>query len=148
MPVENSTPIEIRNLTKNFGTVRALDGLDLTVRAGEVHGFLGPNGAGKSTTIRILLGLVKADSGSARLLGGDPWTGAVELHRHIAYVPGDVTLWPSLTGGETIDLLARMRGGIDEKRRAELIERFDLDPHKKARTYSKGNRQKVSLKIG
>jgi ABC-2 type transport system ATP-binding protein len=145
MPVDNSAPIEIRNLTKNFGTVRALDGLDLTVRAGEVHGFLGPNGAGKSTTIRILLGLVKADSGSARLLGGDPWTDAVELHRHIAYVPGDVTLWPSLTGGETIDLLARMRGGIDEKRRAELIERFDLDPHKKARTYSKGNRQKVSL---
>jgi ABC-2 type transport system ATP-binding protein len=136
------TPIAIRDLTKNFGAVRALDGLDLTVRAGEVHGFLGPNGAGKSTTIRILLGLVKADGGSARLLGGDPWTDAVELHRYIAYVPGDVTLWPSLTGGETIDLLARMRGGIDEKRRAELI---DLDPHKKARTYSKGNRQKVSL---
>jgi ABC-2 type transport system ATP-binding protein len=145
MPVDNVAPIEIRNLTKNFGAVRALDGLDLTVRAGEVHGFLGPNGAGKSTTIRILLGLVKADSGSARLLGGDPWTDAVVLHRQIAYVPGDVTLWPSLTGGETIDLLARMRGGIDEKRRAELIERFDLDPHKKARTYSKGNRQKVSL---
>ena len=110
-----------------------------------MHGFLGPNGAGKSTTIRILLGLVKADGGNVRLLGGDPWTDAVELHRQIAYVPGDVTLWPSLTGGETIDLLARMRGGIDEKRRAELIERFDLDPHKKARTYSKGNRQKVSL---
>ena len=125
--------------------MRALDGLDLTVRAGEVHGFLGPNGAGKSTTIRVLLGLVKADSGSVRLLGGDPWTDAVELHRQIAYVPGDVTLWPSLTGGETIDLLARMRGGIDDKRRAELIERFDLDPHKKSRTYSKGNRQKVSL---
>jgi ABC-2 type transport system ATP-binding protein len=145
MPVDNFAPIEIRGLTKNFGAVRALDGLDLTVREGEVHGFLGPNGAGKSTTIRILLGLVKADSGSARLLGGDPWTDAVELHRRIAYVPGDVTLWPSLTGGETIDLLARMRGGIDETRRAELIERFDLDPHKKARTYSKGNRQKVSL---
>jgi ABC-2 type transport system ATP-binding protein len=151
MPAENtvnsakSAPIEIRNLTKNFGAVRALDGLDLTVRAGEVHGFLGPNGAGKSTTIRILLGLVKADSGNVRLLGGDPWTDAVELHRQIAYVPGDVTLWPSLTGGETIDLLARMRGGIDDKRREELIERFDLDPHKKARTYSKGNRQKVSL---
>jgi ABC-2 type transport system ATP-binding protein len=145
MPVDNFAPIEIRGLTKNFGAVRALDGLDLTVREGEVHGFLGPNGAGKSTTIRILLGLVKADSGSARLLGGDPWTDAVELHRRIAYVPGDVTLWPSLTGGETIDVLARMRGGIDETRRAELIERFDLDPHKKARTYSKGNRQKVSL---
>ncbi|EID10947.1 ABC transporter ATP-binding protein [Mycobacterium xenopi RIVM700367] len=115
------------------------------MREGEVHGFLGPNGAGKSTTIRILLGVVKADGGTARLLGGDPWTDAVELHRQIAYVPGDVTLWPNLTGGETIDLLARMRGGIDEKRRAELIERFDLDPCKKARTYSKGNRQKVSL---
>ncbi|WP_407686210.1 ABC transporter ATP-binding protein [Mycobacterium sp. HUMS_1102779] len=145
MPVEQVAPIEIRGLTKYFGAVRALDGLDLTVRAGEVHGFLGPNGAGKSTTIRILLGLVKSDGGSARLLGGDPWTEAVDLHRRIAYVPGDVTLWPSLTGGETIDLLARMRGGIDGKRRAELIERFDLDPHKKARTYSKGNRQKVSL---
>ena len=137
--------IEIRNLVKNFGSVLALDGLDLTVREGEVHGFLGPNGAGKSTTIRVLLGLVKADSGTVRLLGGDPWTDAVGLHRQIAYVPGDVTLWPSLTGGETIDLLARMRGGIDEERRADLVERFDLDPTKKARTYSKGNRQKVSL---
>ena len=145
MSVDNHPAIEIQDLTKNFGSVRALDGLDLRVRAGEVHGFLGPNGAGKSTTIRILLGLVKADSGSVRLLGGDPWTDAVDLHRRIAYVPGDVTLWPSLTGGETIDLLARMRGGIDEQRRAELIERFDLDPRKKARTYSKGNRQKVSL---
>src|SRR6202035_5029690 len=93
----------------------------LTVRDGEVHGFLGPNGAGKSTTIRVLLGVVKADSGTARLLGGDPWADAVDLHRQIAYVPGDVTLWPNLTGGETIDLLARMRGGIDEKRRAELV---------------------------
>ncbi len=145
MSVDNVAPIEIRDLVKNFGAVRALDGLDLTVRAGEVHGFLGPNGAGKSTTIRILLGLVKADSGTVRLLGGDPWTDAVDLHRKIAYVPGDVTLWPALTGGETIDLLARMRGGIDEKCRTELIERFDLDPHKMARTYSKGNRQKVSL---
>src|ERR1700743_368245 len=145
MTVDNSSAIEIQGLVKKFGRVRALNGLDLSVRAGEVHGFLGPNGAGKSTTIRILLGLVKADSGSARLLGGDPWTDAVELHRQIAYVPGDVTLWPSLTGGETIDLLARMRGGIDENRRTELIERFDLDPHKKARTYSKGNRQKASL---
>ncbi|MEZ0366320.1 ATP-binding cassette domain-containing protein [Mycobacterium sp. pUA109] len=141
----NDSPIEVRGLTKNFGAVRALDGLDLTVRHGEVHGFLGPNGAGKSTTIRILLGLVKADGGTVRLLGGDPWTDAVGLHRQIAYVPGDVTLWPNLTGGETIDLLARMRGGIDEQRRAELIDRFELDPHKKARTYSKGNRQKVSL---
>ncbi|HYO03981.1 MAG TPA: ABC transporter ATP-binding protein [Mycobacterium sp.] len=137
--------IEVHGLTKNFGSVRALDGLELTVAEGEVHGFLGPNGAGKSTTIRVLLGLVRADFGIVRLLGGDPWTDAVALHRQIAYVPGDVTLWPSLTGGETIDLLARMRGGIDEKKRAELIERFDLDPSKKARTYSKGNRQKVSL---
>ena len=137
--------IEVQALTKNFGQVRALDGLDLTVAEGEVHGFLGPNGAGKSTTIRVLLGLVRSDSGTARLLGGDPWHDAVALHRQIAYVPGDVTLWPSLTGGETIDLLARMRGGIDESRRAALIERFGLDPSKKARTYSKGNRQKVSL---
>lgn len=137
--------IEIDTLTKNFGAVRALDGLNLRVERGEVHGFLGPNGAGKSTTIRILLGLVRADSGAVRLLGGDPWSDAVALHRNIAYVPGDVTLWPTLTGGETIDLLARMRGGIDEKRRAELTERFDLDPTKKTRTYSKGNRQKVSL---
>jgi ABC-2 type transport system ATP-binding protein len=137
--------IEVQALTKNFGQVRALDGLDLTVAEGEVHGFLGPNGAGKSTTIRVLLGLVRSDSGTARLLGGDPWHDAVALHRQIAYVPGDVTLWPSLTGGETIDLLARMRGGIDESRRAALIERFGLDPSKKARAYSKGNRQKVSL---
>jgi ABC-2 type transport system ATP-binding protein len=140
-----SAAIDVRGLTKNYGAARALDGLDLTVAEGEVHGFLGPNGAGKSTTIRVLLGLVRADSGTARLLGGDPWQDAVALHRHLAYVPGDVTLWPSLTGGETIDLLARMRGGIDERKRAELIERFDLDPSKKARTYSKGNRQKVSL---
>ena len=139
------TAIEVSGLTKRFGAVHALDGLDLIVREGEVHGFLGPNGAGKSTTIRILLGVVKADGGTARVLGGNPWTDAVALHRQIAYVPGDVTLWPSLTGGEIIDLLGRMRGGIDQKRRAELIERFNLDPHKKARTYSKGNRQKVSL---
>src|ERR1700753_948757 len=145
MTVDNSSAIEIQGLVKKFGRVRALNGLDLSVRAGEVHGFLGPNGAGKSTTIRVLLGVVKADSGTARLLGGDPWADAVELHRQIAYVPGDVTLWPNLTGGETIDLLARMRGGIDQNRRAELVERFELDPHKKARTYSKGNRQKVSL---
>ena len=140
-----SDAIEIRGLTKDFGRTRALDGLDLVVTEGEVHGFLGPNGAGKSTTIRILLGLVRATTGHVRLLGGDPWADAVALHRQIAYVPGDVTLWPQLTGGETIDLLARMRGGIDERRRAELVERFDLDPTKKARTYSKGNRQKVSL---
>ena len=139
------TAIELHDLVKTFGPVRALDGLDLTVESGEVHGFLGPNGAGKSTAIRVLLGLLKADSGSATLLGGDPWRQAAELHERIAYVPGDVTLWPNLTGGEVIDLLGRMRGGLDEKRRAEMLERFDLDPRKKARTYSKGNRQKVSL---
>ncbi|MFI7453645.1 ATP-binding cassette domain-containing protein [Nonomuraea sp. NPDC049714] len=137
--------IRIHQLIKNFGRVRALDGLDMTVREGEVHGFLGPNGAGKSTTLRILLGLLRKDGGEARLLGGDPWADAVELHRRLAYVPGDVTLWPSLTGGEVIDLLGRLRGGADAKRRDELIERFALDPRKKARTYSKGNRQKVAL---
>jgi ABC-2 type transport system ATP-binding protein len=137
--------IDIRDLHKHFGHVRALDGLDLTVEEGEIHGFLGPNGAGKTTTIRILLGTLRPTSGHVSLLSRNPWTDAVDLHREIAYVPGDVTLWPSLTGGEIIDLLARMRGGIDEARRAELIERFDFDPTKKARTYSKGNRQKVSL---
>jgi ABC-2 type transport system ATP-binding protein len=137
--------ITVRGLQKTFGAVCALDGLDLDVHRGEVHGFLGPNGAGKSTTIRILLGMMRADTGTARLLGGDPWSDAVALHRQLAYVPGDVTLWPTLTGGEIIDLLARMRGGIDKHRRTELIERFDLDPTRKARTYSKGNRQKVSL---
>lgn len=137
--------IEIRDLHKHFGPVRALDGLNLQVSEGEVHGFLGPNGAGKSTTIRILLGLLARTSGEVRMLDRDPWTDAVSLHREIAYVPGDVTLWPSLSGGETIDLLASMRGGLDTSRRAELIERFELDPRKKARTYSKGNRQKVAL---
>ncbi|WP_280491868.1 ABC transporter ATP-binding protein [Nocardia asiatica] len=137
--------IEVRGLRKTFGHVTALDGLDLTVAEGEIHGFLGPNGAGKSTTIRVLLGILRATGGQARLFGRDPWADAVALHRDLAYVPGDVTLWPSLSGGETIDLLGRMRGGIDGRRRAELIERFDLDPRKKARTYSKGNRQKVAL---
>ncbi|WP_054813945.1 ABC transporter ATP-binding protein [Nocardia arizonensis] len=137
--------IEITDLHKRFGHVAALDGLDLTVAAGEIHGFLGPNGAGKSTTIRVLLGILRATSGTARMFGRDPWADAVALHRDIAYVPGDVTLWPSLSGGETIDLLARMRGGINTARRAELVERFDLDTRKKARTYSKGNRQKVAL---
>ncbi|MGK3202535.1 ABC transporter ATP-binding protein [Amycolatopsis sp. MEPSY49] len=132
-------------LTKAFGRTKALDGLDLTVHTGEVHGFLGPNGAGKTTTIRVLLGLMRADGGRATLLGGNPWTDATELHRRLAYVPGDVTLWPNLTGGEVIDLLGRLRGGLDGKRRAELVERFDLDPRKKGRTYSKGNRQKVAL---
>ncbi|MFG2020562.1 ABC transporter ATP-binding protein [Actinomadura geliboluensis] len=137
--------IEIDDLRKSFGKVKALDGLDLSVETGHVHGFLGPNGAGKSTTIRILLGVLRADAGRARLLGGDPWADAVELHRRLAYVPGDVELWPHLTGGEAIDLFARLRGGADPARRDELCERFDLDPTKKGRTYSKGNRQKVAL---
>src|SRR5204863_2133113 len=130
---------------KTYGRTHALSGLDLTVRTGEVHGFLGPNGAGKTTTIRILLGLIRADSGTARLLGGDPWRDTASLHRRLAYVPGDVTLWPNLSGGEIIDLLGRLRGGLDPRRRAELLERFDLDPRKKGRAYSKGNRQKVAL---
>ena len=143
-----SDVIEVRALRKSFGRTRAQDGLDLTVRAGEVHAFLGPNGAGKTTTIRILLGLLNKDGGEARLLGGDPWRDATTLHTRLAYVPGDVTLWPGLTGGEIIDLLARLRGprsAIDPKRRQALIERFALDPAKKARAYSKGNRQKVAL---
>ncbi|MGB2570354.1 ATP-binding cassette domain-containing protein [Micromonospora citrea] len=139
------TPIEVTGLVKTFGRTRALDGLDLSVRAGEVHGFLGPNGSGKSTTIRVLLGLLRADAGAVRLLGGDPWRDAVALHRRLAYVPGDVTLWPNLSGGEVIDLLGRLRGGLDPKRRAELLESFELDPRKKGRAYSKGNRQKVGL---
>jgi ABC-2 type transport system ATP-binding protein len=140
-----TTAISVSGLVKTFGQTRALDGLDLTVRTGEVHGFLGPNGAGKSTTIRVLLGLLRADAGEIRLLGGDPWSDATSLHRRLAYVPGDVSLWPNLSGGEVIDLLGRLRGGLDEKRRADLLERFDLDPTKKGRTYSKGNRQKVAL---
>ena len=139
------TAISVSGLVKTFGSTRALAGLDLEVRAGEVHGFLGPNGAGKSTTIRVLLGLLRADAGVVRLFGGDPWAEAVALHRRLAYVPGDVTLWPGITGGEAIDLLGRLQGGLDPARRAELLERFDLDPRKRARTYSKGNRQKVAL---
>jgi ABC-2 type transport system ATP-binding protein len=138
--------IEVHVLVKRFGKATALDGLDLTVRTGEVHAYLGPNGAGKTTTIRILLGLLRKDGGEVSLLGGDPWRDATRLHSRLAYVPGDVTLWPNLTGGEIIDLLARLRGdGHNPKRRQELIERFDLDPSKKARAYSKGNRQKVAL---
>jgi len=138
--------IEARGLRKRFGKATALDGLDLTVAAGEVHAFLGPNGAGKTTTIRVLLGLLRRDGGDAVLLGGDPWRDATALHSRLAYVPGDVTLWPAMTGGEIIDLMARLRGGQHDKtRRQELIERFDLDPSKKARSYSKGNRQKVAL---
>jgi len=137
--------IEVRGLVKVFGPTRALDGLDLVVEPGEVHGFLGPNGSGKTTTIRVLLGLLRADGGSATLLGGDPWRDAVELHRRIAYVPGDVSLWPKLTGGEIIDFFARLRGDVDPVRRRQLVERFELDPTKRARTYSKGNKQKVAL---
>jgi ABC-2 type transport system ATP-binding protein len=137
--------ISVAGLVKTFGRTRALDSLDLEVLPGEVHGFLGPNGSGKTTTIRVLLGLLRADAGTARMLGGDPWDDAVALHRRLSYVPGDVNLWPGLTGGEIIDLIGRLRGGLDIKRRDELLERFDLDPRKKARAYSKGNRQKVAL---
>ncbi|WP_017581876.1 ABC transporter ATP-binding protein [Nocardiopsis valliformis] len=137
--------IEVRGLDKYFGAFKALDGLDLTVETGQVAGFLGPNGSGKSTTIRVLLGLLKADGGTARVLGGDPWKDAVALHRRLAYVPGDVALWPNLTGGQAIDLLGRLHGTVNPSRRKELLNRFELDPSKKARTYSKGNRQKVAL---
>ncbi|NYI47418.1 ABC-2 type transport system ATP-binding protein [Nocardioides aromaticivorans] len=144
---DSTTPvIEIRDLVKTFGSFRALDELDLSVAPGEVHGFLGPNGAGKSTTIRVLLGLLRRDSGDVRLLGGDPWGDAASLHRRLAYVPGDVSLWPNLSGGETLDLLIRMRGADPRtSRRDELVERFGLDPTKRGRAYSKGNRQKVAL---
>ncbi|MGH3660830.1 MAG: ABC transporter ATP-binding protein, partial [Micromonosporaceae bacterium] len=137
--------IRVEGLVKTFGRTHALDGLDLTVETGEVHGLLGPNGAGKSTTIRVLLGLLRADAGQVRLLGGDPWRDAVALHRRLAYVPGDVNLWPGLTGGEAIDLFGSLRGGLDRARRDQLLERFRLDPRKRCRTYSKGNRQKVAL---
>ncbi|NDK91578.1 ABC transporter ATP-binding protein [Gordonia desulfuricans] len=137
--------IDIAGLHKSFGKFPALRGLDLRVERGQVHGFLGPNGAGKSTTIRVLLGLLRADSGRVRLLDGDPWSDVVALHRRLAYVPGDVSLWPSMSGGEAIDLLGSMRGGLDEARRADLIERFELDPTKRGRQYSKGNRQKVAI---
>ena len=132
-------------LVKAFGSTRALDELDLTVRPGEVHGFLGPNGAGKTTTIRVLLGLLRRDAGAVSVLGGDPWRDAVRLHRRLAYVPGEVNLWPNLTGGEVIDLLGALRGGLDRPRRSDLLERFQLDPTKQCRAYSKGNRQKVAL---
>ena len=137
--------IRTADLHKTYGSTHALDGLDLTVARGEVHGFLGPNGSGKSTTIRVLLGLTRADGGEATVLGGDPWHDAVALHRRLAYVPAGVTLWPGLTGGQCIDVLGRAHGGIDEGRRAELVERFDLDTRKRTRDYSTGNKQKVSL---
>ncbi|WP_208542829.1 ABC transporter ATP-binding protein [Nocardioides euryhalodurans] len=141
-----STAIAVSGLVKDFGSgTRALDHLDLQLETGEVHGFLGPNGAGKTTTIRVLLGLLRADDGHVVLLGGDPWRDAVALHRRLAYVPGEVNLWPNLTGGEVIDLLGDLRGGLDAFRRDELLERFQLEPTKKIRAYSKGNRQKVAL---
>ncbi|MFV0632544.1 ATP-binding cassette domain-containing protein [Demequina sp.] len=140
-----SPAIEVESLVKSFGKFQALGGVDLTVAEGEIHGFLGPNGAGKSTTIRVLLGLLKADSGTVRLLGGDPWKDVVALHRRLAYVPGDVSLWPGMTGGEAIDLLGSLRGSLDEARRTELIDRFELDTTKRGRQYSKGNKQKVAL---
>ncbi len=142
----NDPVIEIHGLEKSFGTTKALDGLDLAVTPGEVHGFLGPNGAGKSTTLRILLGLVRRDAGEVRLFGADAWAEAADLHRRLAYVPGDVSLWPNLSGGEVIDMLLRMRGApVDHPLRAEMVERFELDLTKKGRAYSKGNRQKVAL---
>ncbi|GAA4509740.1 ABC transporter ATP-binding protein [Brevibacterium yomogidense] len=144
-PTATHPVISARALTKTFGTVRALDGLDLTIGHGEVHGFLGPNGAGKSTTIRVLLGLLRPDSGTVQMFRRDPWKDAVELHRRLAYVPGDVEIWPHLTGGEVIDMFLRLRGNYSARRRNALIDRFELDPRKKARTYSKGNRQKVAL---
>ena len=137
--------ISVSGLVKEFGATRALDGLDLTVGTGEVHGFLGPNGAGKTTTLRVLLGLLRRDAGAVSVLDGDPWRDAVSLHRRLAFVPGEVNLWPNLTGGEVIDLLGTLRGGLDRKRRADLLERFQLDPGKRCRAYSKGNRQKVAL---
>jgi len=137
--------IDVRHLTKSFGDSKALDGLTLSVRKGEVLGFLGPNGAGKSTTIRVLLGLLRADGGSVKLFGEDPWKHVTSLHKRLAYVPGDVSLWPSLSGGEAIDLLGALHGGLDEERRKELLQKFELDPTKKSRTYSKGNRQKVAV---
>jgi ABC-2 type transport system ATP-binding protein len=139
------TIVACEGLVKTFGPTRALDGLDLDVAEGEIHGFLGPNGAGKTVTIRTVLGLLRPDAGRVTVFGADPWADAVALHRRLAYVPGDTNLWPNLTGGEIIDLIGELRGGIDPQRRAELIERFDLDPRKKARAYSKGNRQKVAL---
>lgn len=137
--------VSISDCHKTFGHSVALDGLNLSVRAGEIHGFLGPNGAGKTVTLRILLGLIRANAGTVQLFGQDPWLYATDLHKRVAYVPGEVTLWPNLTGGETIDLLARLHGAVDRNRIAELLARFQLDPTRRTRTYSKGNKQKVVL---
>ena len=142
---DQNTVIQVENLVKDFGSFRALDHLNLTVQKGEVHGFLGPNGSGKSTTIRILLGLLQKTSGTTLLFDQEPWGHSTSLHERLAYVPGDVNLWPNLSGGEIIDLLGDLRGGLDEQKRKDLIDRFNLDPTKKFRTYSKGNRQKVAL---
>jgi ABC-type multidrug transport system, ATPase component len=137
--------VKAENLVKTFGKAKALDGVNLELGAGEVYGFIGPNGAGKSTTIRTLLGVLKADSGTAQIFGRDAWQDAVDIHKRLAYVPGDVNLWENLTGGEIIDLFLRLKGGVDRQYKDELIEKFDFDPTKKASTYSKGNRQKVAL---
>ncbi|MEJ6013856.1 ABC transporter ATP-binding protein [Corynebacterium sp. H127] len=142
---DTDSPIVAEGITKRFGHVTALDGLNLHVKTGEVHGFLGPNGAGKSTTIRAILGQLRLDQGHLRLFGGDPWHDAADLHKRVAYVPGDTALWPSLSGGECIDLIGGLQGSLDPRRRAELIDRFELDPRRKAGSYSKGNRQKVAL---
>ena len=142
---EKNSVISVKNLTKKFGKSKALDKFNLDVKQGEVHGFLGPNGAGKSTTIRVLLGLLKKTEGEVQLFGEDPWKNVVSLHERLAYVPGDVSFWPNLTGGEIIDLLGKLRGGLNEERRERLLSAFELDPTKKFRTYSKGNRQKVAL---
>lgn len=139
------TVLSATNVTKRFGRFTALDGVNMELKKGEVFGFIGPNGAGKSTAIRVLLGILKATEGDVKIFGLDAWKDAVEIHKRIAYVPGDVNLWPNLTGGEVIDLLMKMRGAIDKGRRQALIEKFNLDPTKKCRTYSKGNRQKVAL---
>lgn len=140
-----TTALDIQNVTKRYGTVAALDGFDMRVAAGEIHGFLGPNGAGKTTTLRVLLGMLRIDSGSVRVLGGDPWRDAVRLHARMVYVPGDVALWPQLTGGEAIDVLSSMHGAVDAQRQKKLIAAFELDVRKRCHTYSKGNRQKVAL---
>mgnify|MGYP001275664807 CR=1 FL=1 len=137
--------LKVNQITKKFGRFTALKGIDFEVGKGEVFGFIGPNGAGKSTTIRILLGLIQATSGEATIFGKDVWREAVDIHKRLAYVPGDVHLWPNLTGGEVIDLFGKLQGGMDQQKRNFLMERFDLDPTKKCRTYSKGNRQKVAL---
>ncbi len=125
-------------LVKRFGRVQALDGLDLTVHRGEVHGFLGPNGAGKTTAIRVLLGQIRRNAGEVHVLGLDPWDDAVTIHDRLAYVPGDATLWPGLTGGECIDLLGRLQGHQNRARRHALVDRFDLDPTRRTAATPRG----------